>query len=86
MFESVPTKAIAPAGVVAAQASVAAKNRTDAVAAEIRSHAHTVRIADVVIEPLQLRVQGRQGKEQSLSNQQRFAVHVDLTPQSGKVV
>ena len=86
MFESVPTKVIAPTGVAAARAIVAAKNRTDAAAAEIRSHAHTVRIADVVIEPLQLRVQGRQGKEQSLSNQERFAAHVDLTPQSGKVV
>src|SRR6267154_1588465 len=76
MFESVPTKVIAPTGVAAARAIVAAKNRTDAAAAEIRSHAHTVRIADVVIEPLQLRVQGRQGKEQSLSNQERFAAHV----------
>jgi hypothetical protein len=51
MFESVPTKVIAPAGVVAPRAIVAAKNRTHAVAAEIRNHAHTVRIADVVIEP-----------------------------------
>jgi hypothetical protein len=47
----VPTKAIAPAGIGAPCAIVAAKNRTHAVAAEIRSHAHTVRIADVVIEP-----------------------------------
>ena len=51
MFPSVPTKVIAPADVEAPQAIVAAKNRTHAVAAEICSHAHTVRIADVVIEP-----------------------------------
>src|SRR6266851_5434336 len=78
MFESVPTKVIAPAGVVAPRAIVAAKNRTDAVAAEIRSHTHTVRIADVVIEPLELRVQGRQGKNGSWPR-------VDLNLQSGKV-
>jgi len=62
MFESVPTKVIAPTGVVAAPAIVAAKKRAHALAARTRSHAHTIRIADVVIEPLQLRVQGRQGK------------------------
>lgn len=86
MFESVPTKAIAPAGIGSPCAIIAAKNRTHAVAAEIRSHAHTVRIADVVIEPLQLRVQGRQGKNGLLWNQEHVWPRVDLTLRSGKVV
>ena len=61
MFESVPTKAIEPAGVGAERAIVTAKNRTQRAVAEISSPPRTDRIANVVIEPLELRVQGRQG-------------------------
>jgi len=61
MFESVPTNVIAPGGVEAPRAIVADNNRARNVAAGICNQERTDRIADIVIEPLELRVRGRQG-------------------------
>jgi hypothetical protein len=57
----VPTKVIAPGGVEAPRTIVAVKNRARTVAAGICNQARADRIADIVIEPLELRVDGRQG-------------------------
>jgi hypothetical protein len=56
MLESVPTKVIAPAAIGALRAIVAAKSRTHSAAAVICSEERNDRIADIVIEPLELRV------------------------------
>src|SRR5438552_776249 len=85
MFESVPTKAIAPAGVVAPRAVVAARNRTHAVAAEICNHEHTVRIADVVIEPYNCACKAAKARTVFVESR-AITPHVDLTLRSGKVV